>query len=462
MLYRRAFLKTTLAVPAARLTGVTFLGTTMATKPARAEPVTIALAAAAAVAGMIASHNRGDGGLSAYLAALNAKMDVAIGQLATLQASVATILTTLAGLPDQIDASLKDNDIRNLHDLTFSVVKSYSDLIRVRNTNYQTDEEFLNSTGVRDDIQGYLQRLDEATSLLETKRAFGPNTAIVIPSAFLVKNSLLTLRGDKPRDIAIRLQSSMDWLNNVTDPNIAESTTSFRAAAVLRHNQYFEAASKTAYGGLLNSPGTAPLDCAGINDHAPAYTIPRMCREYSNLKPRNNLDLFQQAAFGDNNEAPNILDGAKTEMAGFYLVPCDKQVDARNGPHERIFENVTVESRPYEAEMVISGESRKEPAGFVAFYLTRSGRSGVLREGAEGIPQECDVRTANEPDAGRRNAIMQTILNSSPKNQEFANFASLVDAINVERARIAYSTASLTIVAQARDALQKITDDLSR
>jgi hypothetical protein len=463
MLDRRAFLKSSLTFSAVRLGGLSLLGTTATTQISRAEPVTIAIAAAAAVAGMIAAHNRGDGGLSAYLAALNGKMDVAIGQLGTLQASVATILTTLAGLPGQIDASLKDNDIRNLHDLTFSVVKSYTDLIRVRNANYATDQEFLASTGVREDIQGYLQRLDQATSLLETKRAFGPATAIVIPSAFLVKNSLLNLRGDKPKDIAVRLQSSMDWLNNVVDPTIAESTTMYRAAAVLRHNQYLEAASKTAFGGLLNSPGTAPLDCVGVNDHMPAHEIELWCREYTYIPRKETLGMFQPAAF----QARNFSEAAhqssdKNDMAGFVRVPCPRHVDERNGPHDRVYENLTVESKPYEAEMIISGEARKEPAGFIAFFLARSGRSGVVPEGTPGVPKECDIRTANEPDAGRRNAVMQSTLNNSPRNQELANFAALLDAINVERARIAFSTSSLTIVAQARDQLQKMITESSR
>ena len=68
---------------------------------------------------------------------------------------------------------------------------------------------------------------------------------MVIPSAFLLENSLLLLRGDKPIDIAARLTSSVEWLDRVADPTIPTSTAAYRAQAVVRHQEAWDAAATT-------------------------------------------------------------------------------------------------------------------------------------------------------------------------------------------------------------------------
>jgi hypothetical protein len=182
MLDRRSFLASSAATALCRLGATAPLGILFRPSAARAEPILIAIAIGAAVAGMIAANNRGSA-LADYLNALNQKLEVAIDQIASLQEAVSIVLVKLAGLTSQIDALLGEKEIQDLHDVTYSAVVSYTKLIRVRD-NYRTDKEFMDAPGVASDVHSTLERLEGATALLKQKQAFGPTTAMVIPSAF--------------------------------------------------------------------------------------------------------------------------------------------------------------------------------------------------------------------------------------------------------------------------------------
>src|SRR5262249_47188455 len=147
----------------------------------------------------------------AVLQALNKKADIAIGQLATLQSATASVLNALVELKTEIDLLLREQEIRNLHDLVWSAVESYTKISAVRG-NYASDDDFRKAPGVLEDVRSYLERLESSTAQLKAKKAFGPTTGMVIPGAFFLEHSLLLLRGDRPRDIAARLRSSEEWL----------------------------------------------------------------------------------------------------------------------------------------------------------------------------------------------------------------------------------------------------------
>lgn len=403
---RRAFLGTILWPPSQRVlrVGIPLIGIGYPLR-ARAEPITIAIAVAAAVAGMIAAHNRGDGGLGAYLSALNRKLDIAIDQIASLQSSLAMVLTKLAALDDEIDEILTHHEIKNLHDAVFAAVQSYTKLEAARR-RYETDDEFRNARGVLADINSQLERLEIATSTLIVKRAFGPASAAVIPSAFLLENSLLLLRGDRALDIAARLTASLNWLDRMIDPDDTSSIAYYRAYAVLRHNEYLETAQEHPLGQILGmKPGIALLTCAGIDD-------------------------FRRP---DGRRGPRI------------------------GPKERMFQNFHLEATEYLAE--VPGEKELISAGFFALKLSRLDRSPVLMASDENVPENCSSERVNEEDSTRRANWLKTQVEKAPQQLDFESLVTIVDLINLERARISYATTSLTIVAQARTELLGIIAD---
>lgn len=451
MISRRTFLGSLLSVPQAKSIPLGVLAAVLSPTRSRAEPVTVAIGVASAVAGLIASANRGDGGLSAYLSALSEKMDVAIGQLASLQSAVSTVLLSLSSLPGEIDAMLRDRDISNLHDETFAVVKSYTNLIRVREQNYASDNDFLAVRAYREELQGLIQRLDTATSLLEAKKSYGPTTALIAPSVFMLQNSLLNFRGDPPGDIAVRLSASMDWLNRIVDPQIQESTASYRGAAVSRHEQIFQAAAESEFGKIFGmQPGNGLLACAGIDDYQAPYTIHRMCMEVTeNRSVENTLPV--PVAFN-----------ASYRTALPQRVPCPESIPERIGPRERMFENVSLSEAPYVAKFVLNGSEMERDAGFLAYAVSRLGRSEIVAHGDGRVPPNCDVWTTNEPNPARRIDLLTSALDQSPRNRELENFQNLLDGINLERARISYATSALTVVAQARTQLSMLINDLER
>jgi hypothetical protein len=337
-------------------------------RSARAEPFTIAIAIVAAVAGMIASNNAGGGGLGDFLNAINKKLDIAIDQLASLQEAVSAVLQKLANLDTEIESALHNDDLRRLHDLTYSAVLRYASQILPVRKQYNSDVDYRKSPGALADIQSILNDLSSATAQLQAKQAYGPTTGMVIPAAFFLENSLLLLRGDKPVDIAARLQSSVDWLDRVADPAAPASAASYRALAVLRHQQFWEAASKNKFGeALAMKPGSTLFECVSVKGW--------YYRQYSGGGSRGSVQLL------------------RTD---------DPQQNA-------IFKNVTLTEKEYFAPVIVEGQKKNVPCGFNALYLNQGEPSKVLPIGSPELPSAC-------PNAGE---VSEGIRKSGPRQASF-------------------------------------------
>ncbi len=164
------------------------------------------------------------------------------------------------------------------------------------------------------------------------KNAFGPTTAMVVPSAFLLEHSLLILRGDRPRDIASRLESYSDWLDRIADLSIISSTASYRAQAVTRHQNALKAARENSLGKRFEQfKGTAVYECVGVHDYIPAHDEPEICWEPDVLK-------FEE----DGNRMPkaSLLEIRAQEIRQSI---CNRPVPEHNGPSESRFQNIVLE-----------------------------------------------------------------------------------------------------------------------
>src|SRR5712671_2321621 len=85
--------------------------------------VMVAVAVAATVAGMIAAHNAGDGGIGAMLSANYELLKVAISKLDDIQTRLTEIYEKIEELPDEVDRLLIKNNARQLQIQLRSVVK---------------------------------------------------------------------------------------------------------------------------------------------------------------------------------------------------------------------------------------------------------------------------------------------------------------------------------------------------
>ena len=91
MLSRRDLLSGSLSVCVSRSAVAIPVAAELWCTSAKSEPITIAIAIASAVAGMIASHGGGSG-IGDFLQAIDKKLDVAIDQLASLQSAISVCL----------------------------------------------------------------------------------------------------------------------------------------------------------------------------------------------------------------------------------------------------------------------------------------------------------------------------------------------------------------------------------
>lgn len=231
---------------------------------AQAEPVTTTLAIASTIAGMVAAHNRR--GSEAVLTALGGKIDVVVAQTASIQQAVSTVLEKLAALRGEIDGLFRQSELRTQQAAVRATAVRYVDRIQSVRQLFPTLQEFRRQDGVMRDVQDLLNDLYRAVSTLDAVRAYGPSSALVLPSAFIMEYALLTIRGDDPRVVTARLERNIALCDRFADPRIPESTESYRATAAARLDDLTKAALANPLGRQLGlKPGSIPFDCVGAD-----------------------------------------------------------------------------------------------------------------------------------------------------------------------------------------------------
>lgn len=427
-LTRRGLLSRSAALAGSRLLPASALATLAAPTPARAEAVTAALAAASVVAGMIAAHNRrGEG---AMLTAMDQKLDVMIGQVASLQQSVGMVLERLAELPGRIDELLKAEHTRRTHLAIQAAILTYQNKIQPVRKNYRTLGGLLRNEGGKEDVQAVLNKLYDEMSLLDVSKAYGPNTALLIPSAIALEYSLLLMRGDQPRDIAERLERNLPWFAKIAAAHLPTSAEAYRLAAIRRRDEATQAAAATQFGRALDlKPGTVVFDCAGINDYRK--------RSYS--------------------RGP-----CHFSMVGDRGRTCDGfDIPERVGPRERMVADLVLEERPVPVSVEIDGRSEVRNANFTVPVLTRSVPSGVLRDGDPQVPAQCpQVLVVDQENPAARAGWMRERIERSPKNADLDTLKRHLASIAEERARISYAEAALAAMAAAKPTAEAMIRDL--
>lgn len=89
-----------------------------------------AITVATVILQAVAAHNRGDGGLGATLSAINGKLDIAIGQLASLQKSIEFITTQVAQLDQKLADALAEEFVLELRNKVIAKIELFQDTTR--------------------------------------------------------------------------------------------------------------------------------------------------------------------------------------------------------------------------------------------------------------------------------------------------------------------------------------------
>ncbi|MGU3559795.1 hypothetical protein [Methylobacterium radiotolerans] len=422
---RRTFVSSTAATVGFRVLAPATVASTLLPIPAQANPAVLAaISAASAVAGMIAANNKRDG--SAMIVAMNEKLDVIIGQIASLQEAVSMVLSRLAALPERIDSLLQENEARNARLAIRAALNRYVDQIQSARRSYSSLVGFRADELVMWDLQAVLNSLYGAMGDLKAQNAFDPYTALLLPSAIALEYSLLTLRGDQRHVIAARMEQNLTWFDNVANPAIAKSTAAYRQAAVERLNDLNGRALGTPLGSAFGmKPGTVLFDCVGVNDYTP--------------------------------ERPERL----IRMGGVeyeYTMPGSP---ARHGSMERMVSTVTLEEKPVLVPAKDVGGTEDVLADFTQPVLSAPPFSSVMQASDPRLANlACRVQTIDQRDGNARAAIMRDMLTRTPRATEQQAFKSLLEEITIERARISFATASLAVMEDFRPKLLSIIDGL--
>ena len=425
-LTRRGLLSSTAALAGSRLLPSVPIAAVAGLAPIPAHAWALeALSVVSTVAGMIGAHNRRGG---AMISAMNEKLDLVVGQVASLQHSVGVVLDRLAALPDRIDDLLKENETRTARIAIKAALGRYEDQIHSVRSNYASLEAYRQDPRAMADLQAVLNDFYNAWGTLKAQKAYDPYTALLVPSAIALEHSMLLLRGDGTGVIADRLQKNLEWFDKVAEPAVPTSAAAYRLGAATRLQGLAEQASATHFGRTLGmKPGTALYDCVGVNDYragTPSRTRP--IRGFSS-------DMWH-------------------EMPG--LPP-------RHGPSERMVANVSLEERPVVVPARAIGEERDATADFTRPVLTRLPSSGVLQAADPQVSAlAARVQTVDEPDGNKRAAIMRDMIERSPKAVDFQALELLLPEIARERARISFATASMLVMSEARPRLEAVIRDL--
>lgn len=425
-LTRRGLLSSSAALAGSRLLPSVSIASVTILSPAPAHAwVLEALSVVSTVAGMIGAHNRRGG---AMISAMNEKLDVVVGQVASLQHSVGVVLDRLAALPDRIDDLLRENETRNARIAVKATLGRYADQIHSVRSNYPSLEAYRRDSRAMPDLQAVLNDFYKAWGTLKAQEAYDPYTALLVPSAIALEHSMLLLRGDEGPVIADRLQRNFEWFDKVADAAVPTSAAAYRLGAATRLQGLVEQASATHFGRALGmKPGMALYDCVGVNDYREG--IPSRMRPI----PGMSADLWH-------------------EMPGR---------PPRHGPAERMVANVSLEERPVVVPARAIGAERDVTADFTRPVLTRLPSSGVLQAAdpqVSALPAR--VQTVNEPDGNKRAAIMRDMIERSPRAVDFQALEILLPQIATERARISFATASMLVMSEARPRLEAVIRDL--
>lgn len=415
---RRSLISSSAVVAGTRLIPSAYIATLLAPSSARAEVVTTTLALASIVAGLIAAHNRrGD---DVLLSALNQKLDLVIEQVASVQQSVAMVLDSLATLPNKIDKLLKEEQTRRTQLAIQGAIQRYHTKIRPVRKNYDRLADLRQNTGAMQDLQSVLNDLYREVSLLDVSKAYGPNTALLIPSAINLEHALLEMRGDRRQDIAERLEQNLSWFAKVTDPNLPSSAAAYRLDAIRRLDEAIKGASATQFGRALNlKPGSTLFDCVGIDDY----------RERT----------LEQEVIGVSERAKLIT----------------KVVPERVGPRERMFANITLEERPVPVSVAFGDSWEIRNADFTVPLVMRSEMSPVLRADDPRVPPQCTgVLVVDQVDPAARASSMRERIEKSNKTADLEILKRHLASIGEERARISYADAALAVMVATKPTVE--------
>lgn len=445
---------------------------------AKSEPITIALTIAALLAKTISEANKGDGGLSNLASADHALLKIALDKLDHIEGLLIEVYQQIALLTEAFDQILTRHEVQDLRDKLSSIVLGYRELIESKLPG-EKESEWMARALTQQKIQFLYSRLTEARQLASVKKMFDPYTALMVGQLAMVENGLLNLSNAPHAEIAKTLKESyLGWLDSIVDPSIVGSTTQYILTASQRHSQLSATASKSPLGAQFEFPSIEPVGgrsfdpdesrhiyfgCSGVNDFKPG--IAGGCSgggvgggHGGGIGPRVSVLTSEgkqipsdeyKTIFGESNPSTEtVLKNAKRLGDIGLIVGCFPGIPDHRGEKDRL-------TRQAFLTLVEQKTPSGQPTGVMLWQLTEGAETNFA-SGKPGMPTVCEVTNEDAPDKAARLIRIKQFSAFSEGEKQFVALSSLVDKINVERARFAFGLQALAVSQGARESIERV------
>lgn len=240
---RRKFICASLGLLLSQPTSITFrgintlllgVGTSIVSKPTFAEPVTICLAIASTIAGVIAANNRTDNGIGAVLKAnLEYQKTMAV-QLSNIQQNMALLLEKVNNLPGEMKKILYIDRLESLHsDIGVQIIR-YTQEATVRASTFKSYEAWSKDLQTQTVLRSVMNNLDQLEAKVLHDRWFDSVSALYLISAVFTSLSARSVLGDKQPQLMAEAQRYLDIFHIIS--SIDESGSSASSLSIHKSN----------------------------------------------------------------------------------------------------------------------------------------------------------------------------------------------------------------------------------
>lgn len=226
--------------------------------PTASAYVQVALAAASVVSNMIASSQKGDGGIGATLQATLQYQRVMSEQLTSIQTGLAEVLKAVQNMEKVVRDQLQESRAKQLITGVEAQVKNYRDeYARFVNGQFVSLEDWMLHPLTKPNLLSIDQGLRTAVNSLEAESFIGPLAALQLPVAMFTALAVRTALGESDPARRVLAQGYLDRFAACSDASRAGSTAAEMRAALDRYKQSLNrlgdlGVSMTADGNLSN------------------------------------------------------------------------------------------------------------------------------------------------------------------------------------------------------------------
>ena len=201
--------------------------------PAHAIPWAVALSAASALSGLIASSQKGDGGVSATLNASLDYLRVMSGQLTSIQTALANIMQSISALDQKFRDALSEQQAKELNQKVATQIASYAnEYERYTSSGFATFSAWQKDSLTKKTLYDINTGLENAVNAEGVNGSLGPLTAHQLPAAMFCAMAVRVGLGDSPASISVLVAQYLRRFERCADGNVADSTMAQMNAAL--------------------------------------------------------------------------------------------------------------------------------------------------------------------------------------------------------------------------------------